>query len=426
MPPNRFSLRTACLTALWVLAIPATGSAQDEPADSTTPQADSGSDLHVFLMTIGQGDYIYEKFGHNAILIRNDAGTIDVAYNYGMFSFEQQGFVAKLLRGRMEYWMAGFDGARMIDGYISTNRSVWLQELNLRAGQKIELLRFLDWNAQPENRFYRYDYYRDNCSTRVRDALNRVMGGELENQLEDIETGETYRTHTQRLTAEQIPANTGLLLAMGHPADEQLTAWGEGFIPMELMAHVRNVTVPGPAGPEPLVLSETTLFEADRAPEWTEAPDRRVAYTTAGVLLGGLLMVLAWQGATKRAARAGFFALATAWALLAGIFGTMIALLWALTDHSDTFNNENLLQAGPLSLLLAGFLIAMAFGTARKKGLLLAIVVAILAGLGFVLQIIPGLDQPNGEIIGLAVPVHTALALSLGWLLKRRAESPAG
>lgn len=422
----------ALLTMVWMAALPVAvpaplaGAPQDPPRGGSMEPVEPGSDLRVYLMTMGQGDAIWEKFGHNAILIRNDGGTIDVAYNYGMFDFDQPGFVRRLMRGDMQYWMAGFDGTRMIDAYIAANRSVWLQELNLRPGQKIELLRFLDWNSQEENRFYRYDYYRDNCSTRVRDALNRVMGGELENQLAAVETGETFRTHTQRLTADQLPANTGLLLAMGHPADEQLSAWGEGFIPMELMGHVRNVTVPGPAGLEPLVLSETTVFTADRAEEWGAAPDRRVAYTVAGVLLGVLLLVLARLGAAKRAARVGFYALGVLWALVAGVFGTMIALLWAMTDHIDTFNNENLLQAGPLSLLLAGFLIATAFGRVVGKTRMLALVIAALAVLGFLLQAVPGLDQPNGEIIGLALPVHVALAVSLVWLGNRPEKIPAG
>jgi len=110
-------------------------------------------------------------------------------------------------------------------------------------------------------------------------------------------------------------------------------------------------------------------------------------------------------------ARFAFLSVAFVWALLAGVFGTMITVLWAFTEHTFTFNNENVLQASLLSLALA---VMIPFGLRlRSKAARLAAVIAALSVLGFVLQILPGLDQSNGEIIGLALPVHITLALGL-------------
>jgi len=422
---HRAALRVRLTAAL--LAWPGAALAQTQPQAQAAPEApaaEPGAELKVFLLTVGQGDHIWEKFGHNAIWIRDESRGVDVAYNYGLFSFEQPGFVRKFLKGRMEYSMGGFDAVAMANEYADSNRTLWLQELNLRPGQRVELVRFLEWNARPENRAYRYDYFRDNCSTRVRDALNRVMGGELQEQMEAVVTEATYRTHTQRLTADGIAVSTGLLLAMGHAVDRPLTAWEEGFIPMKLMENARNVTVPGPAGPEPLVLSDQVVFTADRLPERDAAPDRRIPYTAAGLLLGALMVGLARLGHTRRVARAGSYTLVILWSLAAGVFGTIIAMLWAFTDHTDTYRNENLLQAGPLSLLLAGFLVAAAFGKGRRATIL-AIVVAFLALAGFALQVVPGLDQPNGEIIGLAAPAHLGLALAVAMLARRDPRSDA-
>lgn len=401
------------------LAAPLPGAARETPAqqasqDSTQQAAPlSPANLRVYLMTIGQGDETWEKFGHNAIWIRDEGRGIDVAYNWGVFSFDQPGFYTKLMRGRMEYQMAAEDGVRMANYYATVNRTVWLQELNLTPGQKLELVRFLAWNDQPENRAYAYDYYRDNCSTRARDALNRVMGGDLQKQLEAVPTHSTYRTETQRLTADDIPANTGLLLAMGHSVDRPLNEWEDAFIPMRLMESIKSVTVPGPAGPEPLVLSDAVVFRADRAPAREAPPDRRIAYTLAGVGFGALLLGLARLGRKAKAARAGFFTLATVWSFAAGVFGTIIALLWVATDHIVTYRNENVLQVEPLSLILAGFLIAAAFGKGMAKARLLAVAVAAIAVAGFLMQVFPGFDQPNGQIIGLVLPIQLALALSL-------------
>ncbi|MEO7962437.1 MAG: DUF4105 domain-containing protein, partial [Gemmatimonadaceae bacterium] len=141
------------------------------------PSAEPGAELEMYLMTMGQGDEIWERFGHNALGIRNRSTGEDLVYNWGMFSFEQPGFVPHFLRGLMTYWMAPFDAPLTVLVYERMNRSVTVQELRLSNAQKASLRDFIEWNARDENKFYRYDYYRDNCSTRVRDALDKVLGG---------------------------------------------------------------------------------------------------------------------------------------------------------------------------------------------------------------------------------------------------------
>ena len=403
--------RAALVLAAVAALAPAPAGAQQTAPDST--QSVLSPSLRVYLMTIGQGDEVWEKFGHNAIWIRDESRGIDVAYNWGVFSFEQVGFYSKLVSGHMRYQMAAEDAVRMANYYASVNRTMWVQELNLTPGQKLALVQFLDWNNRPENREYDYDYYRDNCSTRARDALNRVMGGDLKRQLEARPTGSTYRTETQRLTAAAVPAYTGLLLAMGHPADRPLDEWEDAFIPMRLMESIRSATVPGPDGPRPLVLSDAVVFRADRAPPPDTPPDRRIAYTAAGIAFGALLLGLARLGRRVKIARAGFFTLATLWSLAIGVFGAMITMLWAFTDHTATYRNENVLQVEPLSLILAGLLVAAAFGKGMRGARRVAVAIATLAVAGFVLQALPGLDQANGPIIGLVAPIHLALAGSL-------------
>ncbi len=373
--------------------------------------AERGANLRVWLLTIGQGDAIWERFGHNAIRVLDETTGIDAAWNYGMFDFEEPGYLGRLVRGEMMYWVQPYDGAALIDFYIRTNRSVWLQELNLTPAQKADLNDFLMWNGRDENRFYRYDYYRDNCSTRVRDALDRVLDGALAAALQARTGRSTYREHTQRLLSDRLAEGTGTLLAMGPRTDRPLSAWEEAFLPVQLMEQIRTVEVQGPDGTnEPLVLDETVVFTAQREPESTVAPDRVLPFSAAGIGLAALLLLLGRPG-TGRATRIGFAALAFAWALTAGVFGTVIAGLWAFTEHSFTYNNENLLQASPLLLLLA---VLIPFGTRLShQAARLAVVIAGLAVLGFLLQILPGLDQANGEIIGLLMPAHIAVAVGL-------------
>ena len=254
-----------------------------------------GSELTVYLMTIGVGDAVWQRFGHNALWIRDARAGTDIAYNWGMFDFNQPNFLTRFLTGDTRYWMEGFDAFALASHYArQENRSVWAQELDLTPAQRLALRDFVRWNEREENRYYRYDYYRDNCSTRVRDAIDRVLGGALQRQLAGRETGVTYRWHTRRLTAGDVAVYTGTQLALGRPTDRPLSAWEEGFLPTRLMAHVRDVRVPGPDGrPIPLVKAERTMYAAGRAPEPLTLPTYWVGYALAGLALLALFVALA-------------------------------------------------------------------------------------------------------------------------------------
>ena len=146
------------------------------------PASPPDTALTVYLMTMGPGKRVWERFGHNAIWIHDPVSGTDQAYNYGLFDFRQQNFLLRFIQGRMWYWMQGFPAQSYVEPYRRANRSVWVQELEMPPGARRELQEFLEWNERPENRFYHYDYYRDNCSTRVRDALDRALGGRIREQ----------------------------------------------------------------------------------------------------------------------------------------------------------------------------------------------------------------------------------------------------
>ena len=373
--------------------------------------------LRVYLMTLGPGDAVWERFGHNAIVVEDMSSQTSIAYNWGMFDFDQPGYVPRLMQGRMIYWMAGYDTQAFANAYVQSNRSIWMQELNLTPEQKIAMRDFVLWNEQEANKFYRYDYYRDNCSTRVRDAIDRVLGRQLKTFFQSRAVDQTYRSHTQRLTYDDTPTYTGLQLAMGHLIDQPLTAWEESFIPMELQKWVRQAKVRGINGREaPLVAREFTIFEAKRAPLSARAPNLTIWYLVAGLIIGGGLLLLARLPHDRSRRRTVILAIVIAlWAGLTGILGTLIALLWAFTDHAVTYYNENVMQANPLLLILAVAAPMALLGSGRgsKTAMRVAMVVAGLSVLGFVMQVFPRLDQVNGEIIALFMPVHVAVAYIL-------------
>ncbi len=411
------------LAALLAPLLPAASHAQEVGAlpppvaplagDAAVP----GSELTVYLVTMGPGDLVWEKFGHNALRIVDRARGTDVSYNWGIFDFAAADFIPRFLKGSMRYWMAGYPSEPMIAAYAETDRAVWQQELALTPAQRVRLRDMAETNALPENAYYTYDYFLDNCSTRVRDLLDAVLDGALRARFDTAATGTSYRFHTRRLTQDGLPIYTGMDLVLGQPGDRAITAWEEMFLPLRLQEHVRLLAVAGPDGaPRPLVAGETTLYEARRAPE-AEAPAPFLpAYVAIGLAIGLLLALLA-RRATRRGGAAAFATLGTVWALVVGLLGLVMTLTWTVTDHQFMYRNENLLQFSPLALLLAFALPGFA---RRRTGMLapaLAALVALSSLLGLVLQALPAFHQVNGEAIALALPGNLALAWGV-WRLR--------
>ncbi len=386
-------------------------------AQQTAPPPRRPADaLTVYLMTMGPGKAVWERFGHNAIWIHDPGGGTDEAYNYGLFDLRQEKFLVRFLQGRMWYWMQGFPAASYVELYRRANRSVWIQELEMTPEAKRQLQAFLEWNELPENRFYHYDYYRDNCSTRVRDALDRALGNRIRDYAGTLATGKTYRFHTRRLTANDPLVYTGLLLGLGQPVDREISAWDEMFLPLALREHIRNVSVADARGNQvSVVRSEQTLFESTDVPPPPTPPFWLPAYVALGVAVAAATVVLAKAGTTRPAARRSFTALAGGWSLLAGIFGLVLAGLWAFTDHAAAYQNENLLQMNPLQLALFPMLVRSTSTAAQRRvwvaGLLAAISLA-----GVLLKLLPGFYQVNGEIVGLALPIHLGVAAGCYYL----------
>jgi hypothetical protein len=366
-------------------------------------------------MTFGPGRQVWERFGHNAIWIHDPVNGTDEAYNYGLFDFHQENFLLRFIRGQMWYWMAGFPAQQYVAQYERDNRSVWVQELELPARAKLQLQEYLRWNAEPEHRFYHYDYYRDNCSTRVRDAIDRVLNGAIRQQTSGVPTGTTYRFHTLRLTENSPLIYTGLLTALGEGVDRPISAWEEMFLPLKMREHVRRVTVPGPEGhPVPLVRSERTIFESSAPPPPEAPPSWLPWYLALGVAIGGAALLLARRAREPRWARIGFVVIVGAWAIVAGVAGLVLAGLWGLTDHVMAYCNENLLQLNPVALLILPGLAGALWGTrSGRLAYWAAMTVAGLSLLGLVLKALPWFDQGNGPVIALALPAQLGIAAAL-------------
>jgi hypothetical protein len=401
--------RSVLATAALLAVTAATGHGQS--VDSTGP---TGSDLSVYLMTMGQGDQVWERYGHNAIGIRDRRTNTDVVYNWGLFSFDEPGFIGRFLRGEMMYWMGGEDAASALAQYRMLNRTVEVQELNLSPAQRQSLLDFIRFNAREENRFYRYDYFLDNCSTRVRDALDAVLGGAIRLATDTAMTGATYRWHALRLMAEDRLTVVGIDIGLGRPTDRPISAWEEMFIPMKVRDRLRELRVPDDSGRlVPLVTSERVLFQAQRAPERERPPLLALPLGLIGMLLGGGLAYLG-----KRQRRPAV-PLAIAAAIVLGLLGCALLFLRFMTQHVAAYDNTNLFVYNPLWLLV---MVVMAFASrlpqARPLLFALVTIAGALTAFGVIAPFVPGFNQGSFAVIALAAPAGLAAA----WILRERSR----
>lgn len=411
-----------------LLLLAALASAGFRPSTAAQVRANDGHPgrhIYVAVVTFGPGAVYWERFGHNAIWIRDSLNGIDELYDYGRFSFNQENFLSRFLQKRMLYWMQGDPASRVIPYYQNRNRSIYVQALNLTPDQRVELRDFLIWNDTDENRFYAYDYYLDNCSTRVRDAVDRVLGGRIHAATSQRTTGTTFRFHTLRLMAGRVLLYTGLHALLGNPVDRPITAWDEMFLPMKVREYLRTVTVVDQEGREvPLVSAEETLFESTNPPPRPAPPRWTWAFLLVGTAAAVGIAALGYRGSTGRIARGAFVTVGTTWLLVAGLCGVIITALWGFTAHTVAAWNENLFFLNPIALVMAIVLGPSVLGKrwATHLALWTGLAIGGLSVAGAVLQVLPWLDQVNGPIVALTVPINLAVAAVAWWLTSSAAS----
>jgi len=396
--------RNLLLLALWLLAA-------FSPAHASIANA-PGANLQVSLVTYGPGETYWERFGHDAIELRDTVSGEAVNFNYGVFDFNEANFFVNFARGRMHYLMDAAPSDLDERYYVDAGRSVTRQALALSPAQAAALRDFLLWNLRPENAGYAYDYYVDNCTTRVRDALDKALGGVLAAQLKARPGSMTYRQQTVRLMSAQPWLMLVLDLGLGPYADRPLDGWQESFLPEVLQAQLRAVRVDDGHGVlQPLVRDEHLVSPNRLQAPPAAAPDLRLPLALAGLLLAGLLVL------ARRRWPPGYVLLGMLYLLAAGLVGVLLLVLWTLTTHHSAWANANLLLFNPLAFVLLPTLWRARRGVAASRFIdgvlalqLLACLVAVL------LHLLPGTVQQNQPWLLFALPCWLALA----WSLRRR------
>lgn len=374
------------------------------------------------VLTMGPGDHPFARFGHNAILLEWPSERREVVYNFGTFAFDGLEGVRDFMAGRFRYWLSVSTLPRTLRFYAKQRRSMVAQELALSDAERLALARALEQNALPENRYYDYDYYYDNCSTRVRDAVDRLLGGALGKDLKGRPGRLTFREHTERLTADAGATYFGLDLALGPLTDRPTTRWDELFVPGELHDALAKGSRLEHGQQVPLVRAERVLLTADRPPMRTEPPFRAPAFGALGAALGGAFAYLGRAAAKWRGARVAFGLVLALLGLVLGLLGTVFVVFWAFTKHWSAYRNENILLCPPWALALAVFGVGLALGRERSRALCHRLLTfsAGAALFALLLSFIPALGQDNTRTAALFAPLWLGLYMGSAWLSGKR------
>ena len=295
-------------------------------------------------ITVAPGRDLYDSFGHTAIWVHDPANGIDKVYGYGTYDFNAPNFYGKFVRGQLDYMLSVIDMGTFIYGYQYQNRSVTDQVLNLSPEQKEQMYAFLENNYLPENRFYKYDFFFDNCTSRVRDVLKNIGGDNL--TFSPPAEQRSFRQWIDLFLQDQDWSDFGMDLGLGALSDRTATPYESMFLPENLFTGLGKATIARDGQKQPLVLQTRTLFQATPIEKEAEGFSPIRAFWLAFLLVAAITW---WQ---YRKNNTGF-RLDVFLFVLAGLTGCVLVFLWFGTDHGVTRHNWNLTWAWPLHLFVA-------------------------------------------------------------------------
>ena len=416
-PESRRWLRAISALCLGWLALSYAGLAR---------ASEPGEWLTVSLLTMGPGEHPFTKFGHSALWVHDARTNHDEVYNFGTFAFDSPTLLLDSVQGKLPYWLSvqSMTGTRV--SYREQRRSLLSSELELTPAERVALLEALEENALPAHRYYRYDYYRDNCATRVRDALDRVLGGRLHAQGAGP-ARMSYRDHTLRLVADDPLLYVGLDLAVGRQTDAEITFWDEGFLPERLHALIAATRVVRDGHELPLVRSERMLLPAELPEPRSTAPNWRARYWDVGMFLGA---VLAWLGVQARSKPAARRALGVASLVLGaplGLLGCALTYLTFFSSHSAAAANYNVLLLPPWILLIALGSVAAwrgkSWGWRMTRWATLSSLVSTLIAIA--VRALQSHAQVNNQELAVALPLWFGAAVAAHLARARWARTPS-
>ncbi|MDR1155549.1 MAG: DUF4105 domain-containing protein [Bacteroidales bacterium] len=299
------------------------------------------SQIRISLLTAAPGKELFAAWGHSAIRIRIDSSGYDMVYNYGTFDFGQPNFYANFARGRMNYRLSATTCDRFMADYIYENREVREQVFALDSVQTMFVVQFLENNDKPENRYYRYHFFLDNCATRIRDLVQQTCRGM---ELPVSEESPTYRDLIHIYLKDRPWGRFGTDIALGLPTDQKTGTFEQAFLPDYMFDAFAKILYHG----RPIVKETKKIFIPDQPAVQPPGP-----LTPTMVCCLTLALAVLFSYVRKGSKIFDFVLFFTV-----GLVGLLVTFLWFFTDHTNTQNNLNIIWALPAHLALSFFLLS--------------------------------------------------------------------
>jgi len=312
-----------------------------------TAQNDS-CHLRVSLLTCTPGEELYSTFGHSAIRITDSVSNSDIVYNYGTFNFDEPGFYTKFIRGKLLYYLSTEELESFKNSYLQEKRGITEQVLNLSCTEKYNMLMLLQVNLMAENRFYKYDFLFDNCTTRLRDLIKKsadtavYFGNVLPGKKTFRDLIYEYLNYNDKQWSK-----LGIDALLGSPTDAVIKREQVMFLPDYLLKTFDSTTIDSRA----LVRDKHHLFELNLSPVAIDLFAHPL-FIFSCVFLCIVLLSFSKNNSIKRLLVAfdGFMFFIT------GLLGILMLFMWFGTDHVMCRNNFNLLWAWPTNVVAAFYI----------------------------------------------------------------------
>ncbi|PKQ62265.1 hypothetical protein BZG02_13185 [Labilibaculum filiforme] len=295
----------------------------------------------ISLLTCTPGDELYSLFGHSALRIKDTERKFDLVFGYGTFNFNTPNFYPKFARGKLDYMLSYTNFDRFKNEYIDEKRGITEQKLNLDSLEKQKLFSALLKNYLPENRYYRYDFLFDNCSTRIRDIVKENTTGTI---LFDtiVDSPKSFWNLLDPFMEKSRWIFLSIHLALGYPCDTEATPEQYMFLPDNMMSAFDKAKINTDGTIKPLVCSTNTILKPAlqlKTTNWYQQP-----IFIFGIIAGiGFFLSITYWKRRKNLFIFDMFVFG-----ICGLLGWVIIFLWFFTDHQATGPNWNIVWAFPL------------------------------------------------------------------------------
>lgn len=371
-------------------------------------QIQLSENAHIGVITCApfQGE-LYSAFGHSAIRVYDPVNRIDFAYNYGTFDFNQPNFYLNFTRGNLLYKLSVQSYPDFRYYYLYYNRWVHEQIIDLNQEQKQKLFEYLQWNAQPENQQYLYDYFYNNCATKIRDVFAEALGEKIKFDDSYITTDYTIRDLTELYLQEQPWGDLGIDVCLGLPMDKKANPYDYMFLPDYIESSFNHASIITENGTKPLVKKTITSAPPGEPMVFDSAPH---PWTVFGTLLLAVIGITFLDFKRKKPSKWLDITLL----FITGAIGCLLFVLWVATDHKAAANNFNLLWAFPTNLIAAFMLFGKSKAIFKKY-------FGFLTGLTLLLLITWVLLPQQLNVFLIPVVIALAIRYGLNYYLRIKA-----